>query len=241
MQSDTRTMIELQRLWDKVIHGRSEIKAAKAAIAVEGKAASAARSACELCKKDLIAAKLIQKQKEIELLDRETLLPKLADRKFNVQNNRELKAVEAEIDRAETEKGLLEEELLRLMDEIVERESSCSAIEKDAADKEKDAAEKSVLMKERLLRFDNIVVENEARFNAGLSALSSQVRSRYSKMVTSVDGKGIVPIDGDNCGGCHFSIPFDIRRESVRTDLVLICPHCGKYIFAPDVWSSLSS
>ncbi|MGL4370034.1 MAG: hypothetical protein ACRCUT_10250 [Spirochaetota bacterium] len=238
MQSDTVTMVECQRRWDSVLHGKSEIKSAFGAIREGEKSLTEARSANESLKKSCAAAKSTQKQKELDLMEKEALLKKIDEKRFTVSSNREIKALDSENDSAFAEKGLLEEELLRLMDEIAEMEKSCEASESALSEKEVQAVEKAAMMQERISRFEKITAENEKAFNEGLSSLSSQLRSRFGRMVQSADGKGIVALDGETCSSCRCGVPSDVRQNASRPDTVANCPHCGKYIYAPDAFPS---
>jgi hypothetical protein len=173
-------------------------------------------------------------------METEVLLEKLQTKRFDVQSSRELKAIETEIETASAKKGTLEETVLSLMDSIAAREESLALSAKELVVKEAAAVEKTAVMKERISRFESITAENEAAYKEGLETLPSKTRSRFGKMVTSSDGKGIVPVEGENCGGCRFSIPFDVRCDASKGDLSMSCPHCGKYIYAPDAYPSLS-
>lgn len=229
----------LQKKWDAVLHGRAEIASAKAVIIAEEKSAAAAAQAHLAAEKALASAKAQSRAGEVELLEIETLLEKLQAKSYEALSKRELKAVETELATATAKKGSLEESILSLMDTIASGDISVAASAQALAEKQKAAAEKVAAMKERISRFEGIVAEHESAFKTGLNDLSVQTRSRFSKMVTSAEGKGIVPIEGENCGGCHFTIPFDIRREALQGNTLLGCPHCGKYMYAPDAFPSL--
>jgi hypothetical protein len=234
MHPDVTIMIELQRRWDAVLRGRGEISSARAVIAVEERSASSARQVYASAAQELMSAKTKLKSDEIDLSETETLLTKLQAKSFDAASKRELKAFEAEIASATVKKGNLEESVLSLMDRIADMETALVTSAKELEEKETSAKEKIAAMKERIARFEGIAAENESAFNDGLGGLSQKTKSRFSKIVTSADGKGIVAIDGESCGGCRFTIPFDIRREAAQTDTILSCPHCGKYIYARD-------
>lgn len=234
MLPEITAMIELQRRWDAVLHGRSEIASARAVISSEEKSAVSASQAHTALEKDLNAAKAELKSKEIDLLGTEELLKKLEAKSFEALSKRELKAVETETETASARKGELEEAILSLMDSITSKETALAASAAELAAKVASMKEKSVTMKERIARFESIIAENEALFKTGLESLTPKTKSRFGKMVTSADGKGIVPVEGEHCGGCRFTIPFDIRREASQGRELISCPHCGKYIYAPD-------
>jgi predicted nucleic acid-binding Zn-ribbon protein len=238
MLPDIHTMIELQRRWDSVLHGRSEISSAKTLIAAEEKALVAASQAHTVREKELSAAKADLKAKEVDLLQTEALLEKLQAKSYEAVSSRELKAVESETATATEKKGVLEEAMLSLMDAIVSRESALAASKDELTAKVASVKEKTATMKERISRFEGIVAENEDLFKAGLETLSPTLKSRFGRMVTSVEGKGIVFIEGEHCGGCRFTLPFDLRRETLQGDKLMSCPHCGKYIYARDEHSS---
>jgi len=232
MLPEILSMIELQRRWDAVLHGRAETASARSVIAAEEKgAASAARDHASR-EKALAAAKAELKAKEVDLLETESLLEKLQAKSFEAVSKRELKAVEAETEAASQKKGGLEESILTLMDSIASQETALASSAAELAALTASAKEKVSVMKERITRFDGIISENETAFKTGLESLSPKTKSRFGKMVTSADGKGIVPIEGEHCGGCRFVIPFDIRREASAGADFVSCPHCGKYIYA---------
>ena len=127
MLPEITAMIELQRRWDAVLHGRSEIASARAVIAAEEKSAVSASQSHTAREKELSAAKAELKSKELDLLETEALLTKLEAKSYEALSKRELKAVETETEAANAKKGSLEEAIIALMDSIASQETALAA------------------------------------------------------------------------------------------------------------------
>jgi predicted nucleic acid-binding Zn-ribbon protein len=86
-----------------------------------------------------------------------------------------------------------------------------------------DAADRSETYGQQL-------AEHRQAWDEGCAALPPNIRSRFVKLAGSADGRAIVAVDRNSCGGCHFNIPADVLA-GLGSFEVLNCPHCGKYLY----------
>jgi predicted nucleic acid-binding Zn-ribbon protein len=64
-----------------------------------------------------------------------------------------------------------------------------------------------------------------------LNQLPSMYKSKFVKMISSRDGKGVARVEGEICGSCNFKIPSFLAIEASKDDKVVNCTNCGKYIY----------
>ena len=175
------------------------------------------------------------KRREIE---REIDAAGAEERKFQsqlpaVKKNEEYQALLHEIAAAKARRSDLETRvLLRMEDE-------------DAAQRERPeldlglrAAEQEA--KERRARIDGDEAAERARLEgletsrrARVAELEPLVRSRYERIHASLDGRAVVPILKNACGGCFRGQPPQNLQEARRGDRVMVCEGCGRLLVWP--------
>ena len=66
-----------------------------------------------------------------------------------------------------------------------------------------------------------------------LNALPPATRSRYERILVSREGRAVVPVIKNACGGCYRGQPPQILQELRRADRVLLCEGCGRMMVLP--------
>jgi uncharacterized protein len=231
MNNDIITMIELQKYWDAVMSSRASIEKIMVGIKAGEKDLAAVKTALNSLGDKIKELKTSIKQHELDLTDMSNRIKKLDERKRNVQTERELKALEKEIDVLKFDIATLEEKTLSLIDDLDQKQKNFSNIEKQAhADEEKFETERPTMEKE-IVGYEDIIRSNESSFNALSAKLSITHRSKFLKIIGSRDGKAIAKVEDEICGYCNRKIPASLAIDASKDDKVVNCTNCGKYIY----------
>jgi len=226
-------MIQLQRFWDGVLLARDEIARAGKSIDFWKKQVADTEKSLALLESRIKTMKSAIKQKEIELSQKDEKSTKLEARKTAVKNERELAALESEKHTLDGERTALEEKVLMEMEEL----DGASAEEKRLSgelDGMKVQAEKDILMLQgRIAENRKAMEENQAAYDALLVELTPPFRAKFHKLTESAGGKAIVRLDGETCEGCRFQIPLNFVLDAAKSDRVVNCTHCGRFIYKP--------
>ncbi len=189
------------------------------------------RKEIEEVKKQLKDIQVRKKEKEIELDDSEQAIKKHQEELNKVKTNEAYQALLKEIGAAKKKKGMLEDEILVLMEEAEdlsslqkEKVESLKKEEERVHAKEKDLQERSNLIKETITR-----VQAERDSIAG--RITSATIQRYERIRKKWSGLAIARTKGDSCGGCQIKLPPQVINELLQDKDYVICDNCARILY----------
>jgi predicted nucleic acid-binding Zn-ribbon protein len=60
-----------------------------------------------------------------------------------------------------------------------------------------------------------------------------QVLGHYDRLMVR-GKKGIVPVRGQACSGCHMRLPIGVVSTLMKAADIQLCDSCGRYLFLPE-------
>ncbi len=150
-----------------------------------------------------------------------------------VKTNEEYRALTLEIDGCRAKRSDLETHvLMRLDDEeklgaekpVIER--ALKAAEDELAARRGEIEREEAADREKLGGLDAVRTEQ-------MSGLPPATRQRYERIHSMRDGRAVVPINKNACGGCYRSQPPQMVQEARRGDRFVICDGCGRMLVWP--------
>ena len=182
---------------------------------------------------------LSQKEKEIELQTREASVRKLQGQLFQLKTNREYTTMQHEIESLKTDNSLLEESILRILDDI------------DAASKERQREQQRLAQEQERSRAERTRIERELAEIA--EKLVQLQRSRetltpavppgslaaYEQVLQVREGLALVPLVNDACGGCHRRLPPQVVNEVYLKAKLVSCENCNRILYFDEAHSKL--
>lgn len=183
---------------------------------------------------NLKALQVRLKDKEVSLQQKEEQIKKLQIQLYQLKSNKEYSAMLTEIEGIKADNSLIEEEVIKLMDET---ESA----------KKKIAEEKGLFKKEeaRSQSEKDVINAREKEIDARLSELSAQrekivpnidkqILARYEKVLENRNGLAIVPVEDGACGGCHMNLPSQVVSEAKIKEDIIVCGSCSRILYVDD-------
>lgn len=217
--------------WDKALSARASIEKLQASVKAMEKDLAAAKSRFESMSKTAKELKNSIKLDELSLSEMSARITKLEERKKIIQTEKELKALEKEIDVIGFETGNLEEKALAMIDELDAKERVLSGLQSEIDEKTGKLEDEKAKTSADVAARESIMKENNDRFDALIDQLSALYKSKFLKMINARDGKAIARVEGEICGFCNFKIPSFLAIEASKDDKVVNCTNCGKYIY----------
>ena|SRR3989338_902695 len=174
------------------------------------------------------------KEKEIGLQQKEEQIKKLQGQLYTLKTNKEYSTMLTEIEGVKADNSLIEEDIIKLMDETE------LAKKKISEEKELFKAEELKAQKEKEL------IDIKAReIETGLSALNEQraaiipsiekhVISRYERILKNKDGLAIVNVENGSCGGCHMNLPPQVVSDVKMREDIVVCDSCLRMLYIED-------
>lgn len=179
----------------------------------------------------LKALQLKRKEKELDLEQKENLLNKLQTQLYQVKTNSEYSAIEKEISGGKADKSILEEEILDIFDQIEGAEKELSG-EKILLDKEKKrVAEEKIKIDSERKAFEERLSELNGKRDSITPLIDKDTLGKYERILNGKEGLALVPVVGENCGGCFMNLPPQIINEIRSLDHIIYCERCSRMLY----------
>jgi uncharacterized protein len=171
---------------------------------------------------------LARKAKELELKSKEENIVKANGVLMTLKTNKEYQAKLFEIENMRSDNSILEDEILRSMDEtskLTEEMSKEKLVVDEAeklylAEKEKVDAAVKVLMDQ--------VATFEGQRSAAMEGIDAGTLAMYEKLLDNRHGQAMVPVVNENCGGCFMKQTAQMmNRLKIGAELVR-CETCAR-------------
>ena len=174
---------------------------------------------------------LRQKQKESLLADKEANIKKLNGQLAQVKTNKEYSAFQQEIASLKADNSLLEEEVIKILDEVEAAEEEVNREKERLKKIEKDlsAVENELLQKEQKLSKDQELLEKSRE--EILHQIPDDLRGRYNLIISKKQGLALVKVKGENCGACQLLLRPQILNEVRLAQSVILCENCARILY----------
>lgn len=185
----------------------------------------------EAAKKHLTQFQLDKKNRELELESKEQQIKKHNTELNSIKSNDAYRALLSEIEGCKKVKSGLENDILELMD-MMEKEA-VAIKENDKAVKEKENGFKAEIktLESELSSVKADIQKFESERAGFAKNIPDDILSRYEYIRESRDGIAVVPMDGNNCGGCHIVLRPALINEVRKGQDVVVCDSCSRIIY----------
>ncbi|MGH7797137.1 MAG: zinc ribbon domain-containing protein [Candidatus Binatia bacterium] len=148
-----------------------------------------------------------------------------------IKNVKELQALQREIDQARQNNGELEEELIRIMQEIDGIKAQIQAKEAEMSTMQEEWQSKQKELEEQIHGIDAAVSQAIARRQSIATQVTGDLISRYDLIFSRRGGTAVVEVTAGICQGCFMNIPPQLWNEIIRNEKLHLCPSCQRILF----------
>ncbi len=139
-----------------------------------------------------------------------------------------------EIGGIKADDSLVEEEIIKLMDEIEIARKEITR-EKDLFKKEEqDVQGEKDRIREREKEVDSRLLELSAQREKIVPGIEVKILTRYEKVLKNREGLAIVPVEGGACKGCHMNLPPQVVSEAKLKEDIIACGSCSRILYVDD-------
>ncbi|MFH1646062.1 MAG: C4-type zinc ribbon domain-containing protein [Candidatus Omnitrophota bacterium] len=224
-------LIELQKIDSEIYHIEAEKSAKPVEIKELRDSFSSKQAGLNQAQDSLKAIQAKRSEKELELESSEVEIAKLQKQLYQIKTNKEYSVMLSEIERHKADNSLLEEEILKLMDEIEAASSKVSA-EKELLAQEKNAIEVNVA------DIESKIKEMEASL-AALKMKREEIRpnvnpgilANYERLLAGKEGSALVEVVNHSCGGCYMPLPPQVINEVKKMEKIITCENCQRMLY----------
>lgn len=148
-----------------------------------------------------------------------------------IKNSKELQALQREIDLMRQSNGDLEEELIKIMQEIDAIKTSIQGKEAEMAALREAWQSQQQELEGQIRGIDQAVSEALSRRQSIAANLARDLISRYELIFSRRGGTAVVEVAGGICQGCFMNIPPQLSNEIIRSDKIHLCPSCQRIVY----------
>ncbi len=156
---------------------------------------------------------------------------KLKARTSEIKTNKEYQALLKEIETAQQENKLIEDDILTLMENIDAAAAAITAAEKRARDEAGAIAAEQKEHEASLAKIEE-ELQNARRQRQEMTArVKPPILAQYQRLLESKGGSAIVESRNESCSGCYMSIPPQVFVNVKKNESIITCPHCGRILY----------
>ena len=184
----------------------------------------------------LLAGACAEKEKERQ--EKERVLQdegkKAMDKRMRmnrIKNIKELQALQREIDQIKQSNSELEEDLIRILEEIDRTKTELKVKEEEAAMLQGQWQQRQEEMQSKISGIDQLVSEAHTLRKTIASQIAGELISRYELIFARRGGSAVVEVAGGICQGCYMNIPPQLWNEIIKSEKVNLCPSCQRILY----------
>ena len=148
-----------------------------------------------------------------------------------IKNIKELQALQREIEQMRQHNGELEDELIKIMQDIDGLKTQIQSKEMEMAVMQEEWQAKQQELQAQINGIDEAVLEAANRRQSIASQIAGDLISRYELIFSRRGGTAVVEVTGGICQGCYMNIPPQLSNEIKRSDKVYLCPSCQRILY----------
>lgn len=174
---------------------------------------------------------LKQKDKEGELAGKEESMKKSQGQMSLLKTNKEYQAKLTEIESYKADMSLIEEDILRIMEEIDVTKKQVDAEKNSLIDEEKKFNEKKSALNNRVKEIEGQVADLTGKRRVLTDSVEKTILKQYEHILHGKDGLALVKVKDNSCLGCHMTVPHQVVNEIKMYDHLITCGICARILY----------
>ena len=180
-----------------------------------------------------------KKEKELDLATKEESVKKSQGQLFQLKSNKEYQAKLTEIASLKADVSLLEEDVIKAMDEIEAADKKAKEEKSALSNEEKKYKDMETQLKNELTEIDAKIKGLEEKKSNLAKDIDKHILARYEKLIKSRYGCAMAPvnIETENCGACNMRVTSQKINEIKMYDQLVLCENCVRILYLPEDFS----
>ena len=188
---------------------------------------------------ELIKQSIVQRDAiDVEIISLQENVEKYKSQQFQVKTNKQYDALTREIDGAQEKINKLQKEMDGLEGKVTVAKQDLEAInpEIDSLKKELEERDAELALVNKEHEEEELKLQHE-REKLVVRIDKSDLRS-YERIRRAKDGRAVVPVRRNACGGCFKRVPPQTVLELRKNAKILQCEHCGRILVSDEIVSA---
>jgi predicted nucleic acid-binding Zn-ribbon protein len=174
---------------------------------------------------------LKQKEKEGELAVKEENIKKSQSQLGQLKTNKDYQTKLTEIEGFKADKSIIEEEILKLMDEVDLIKQAVDTEKINVTNEEKNYNEKKNVLINRLKEIETSLAQFEGKRKILSATVDKKILGHYEHILYGKDGLALVMVKNNSCHGCFMHVPHQVINEIKMHEHLVICETCSRILY----------
>ncbi len=167
----------------------------------------------------------------IHLAELKTKLDDVSRKNNEIQNEKELKALQLEEEIAKEQISFANEEIIRLDEIAVAKEEELKQLQEKLSEEEESIKEIQIAVDNAIDEINqerNVVYQDRGKL---LEKFDNKILTFYEKIKRWAKDSAVVPVKDQACYGCFMKINDKTYSEVIKSEEIINCPHCGRILY----------
>lgn len=180
-------------------------------------------------------------QLDLEVRSRDARIEKLRTQQQNATNHKEYQAFLTEINTEKLDKGKIEEQLLKVMEDVEKTQAQVKDLTASLESEQKRYADTQAQLGGKLSELQAEVDQLKPAREAAAKALPAKAVDAFDRLAERFEGEAMGALGKPDrrreeyiCGACNMSVVPDIYNRLHSRDEMVFCPNCRRLLFIPD-------
>lgn len=232
MNEQLKLLVELQKLDTEIINKNKQIQQIPRKLSASDKSLKEAQKKVDEAKGRLDDAEKEKREKDLALKENNDHIEKLKERTSAIKDNKAYNAHIKEIESTERSSSKIEEDILKLMDELETRKAALKDKEDALKAEEARAGEAKKKLETEVAQAKQELEEMFSGRAKYRTPLDKDLYNEYMNLLKSKDGLAVAQVRHEVCGGCNMNIMPQLFVEIKKQEKIHYCPQCGRFLYA---------
>lgn len=174
---------------------------------------------------------LHQKSREGELAAKEEGIKKTQGQLGQLKTNKEYQVKLSEIEGLKADKSLIEEEILKGMDELDALKISIETEKKALESEEKIYADEKNTILAKGKEIDAELANAQGKRNILADSVDKKILERYEHILHGKEGMAMVSVHNGSCSGCFMKVSHQVVNEIQMHERLITCGTCSRILY----------
>jgi predicted nucleic acid-binding Zn-ribbon protein len=182
-------------------------------------------------RKDWLERDKLRQDKDRTLQEESAKAVEKRMRMTRIKNIKELQALQREIDQSKQTNAVIEEDLIKLMEELESCGASVKLKEEELRGLEEQWGAKRSEIEAQLAQIEQAVADVSKGRQDLATRLGADLIGRYELIFSRRGGTAVVEVLGGICQGCYMNIPPQLYNEIMKAERLHLCPSCNRILY----------
>lgn len=172
-----------------------------------------------------------RKEREGDLASKEENIKKLNTQLAGLKTNKEYHAMQSQIAGLKADNSLIEEDILKMMDEQDKGKVEIAAEKVCLSEEEKKFLEEKKKAEAGIKEIESAINDLAAKRGHILPSIDKRILPVYERILKGKEGLALVKVKDYSCQGCFMAVTPQVVNEIKMLDKIVICEACARMLY----------